>query len=69
MGDYNTEEHELDSAHLGWASACAPHKALRETYDIKVYPDLHAVWQDTDKSFIWDHTSSVPHSALFSGAD
>lgn len=47
---------QLDSAHLGWASACAPHKPLREAYDIKVYPDLNAVWQETDKSFIWDHT-------------
>ncbi len=56
MGEYyNTEEHELDWAHLGWASACAPHKELRELYDASVYPDLNSLWQETEKTFVWDH--------------
>lgn len=53
--DYNTEEHDHDTAHLGWASACAPHKPIREGYDFDVLPDLESTWSTSQKSFIWDH--------------
>lgn len=45
---------QLDTAHLGWGSACAPHKPLRQSYDINLLPDLEEVWR-VNKSFIWDH--------------
>ncbi|ODO07250.1 hypothetical protein L198_00829 [Cryptococcus wingfieldii CBS 7118] len=52
------DKKQLDTAHLGWASACAPHKPLRETYDPSILPDLADLWQN-DKSFIWDHKASM----------
>nr|XP_031859158.1 uncharacterized protein CI109_005353 [Kwoniella shandongensis]KAA5526230.1 hypothetical protein CI109_005353 [Kwoniella shandongensis] len=45
-------------AHLGWASACAPHKPLRETYDPDSLPVLDKLWSG-DKSFIWDHKAAM----------
>ncbi|WVF70460.1 hypothetical protein IAT40_005250 [Kwoniella sp. CBS 6097] len=55
---YNTDEHEIDDAHLGWASACAPHKPLRETYDPDVLPEMDSLWAG-DKSFVWDHKATM----------
>lgn len=45
---------QIDTAHLGWSSACAPHKPLREDYDLESPPSLNDVWAG-EKSFIWDH--------------
>ncbi|ORY32301.1 glycosyl transferase family 90-domain-containing protein [Naematelia encephala] len=60
VGEYlDTEEQDLDTAYLGWASACAPHKPLRESYDLDTYPDLEALWQRQEKTFIWDHKASM----------
>ncbi|WVR05878.1 hypothetical protein IAU60_002904 [Kwoniella sp. DSM 27419] len=55
---YNTHEHQIDTAHLGWASACAPHKPLRETYDPDVLPDVEGLWSG-HKSFVWDHKATM----------
>ncbi|OCF42296.1 hypothetical protein I317_03916 [Kwoniella heveanensis CBS 569] len=49
---------QIDDAHLGWASACAPHKPLRETYDPDVLPDMDSLWAG-DKSFVWDHQATM----------
>ncbi|KAL7419480.1 hypothetical protein Q5752_006318 [Cryptotrichosporon argae] len=55
---YDVEQHELDTAHLGWASACAPHKPLRQDYNASTLPDLEGIWHG-DKSFIWDHKAAM----------
>ncbi|WVQ82763.1 hypothetical protein IAT38_004895 [Cryptococcus sp. DSM 104549] len=55
---FKSDEHDHDLAHLGWASACAPHKPLRETYNPDALPDLDALWIG-DKSFIWDHKATM----------
>ncbi|GFZ43509.1 hypothetical protein JCM24511_01229 [Saitozyma sp. JCM 24511] len=60
VGEYlNVEEHDLDWAHLGWASACAPHKPLRKSYDHEVLPDLEELWNAREKTFIWDHKTAM----------
>nr|XP_019015081.1 uncharacterized protein I206_01169 [Kwoniella pini CBS 10737]OCF53862.1 hypothetical protein I206_01169 [Kwoniella pini CBS 10737] len=50
--------YQIDTAHLGWASACAPHKPLRHDYDPAVLPDLEGLWNGA-KSFVWDHKASM----------
>ncbi|KAK8865940.1 hypothetical protein IAR55_001089 [Kwoniella newhampshirensis] len=55
---FNKDEYDPDMAHLGWASACAPHKPLRETYDPDTLPVLDDLWA-ADKSFIWDHKAAM----------
>ncbi|WVW82295.1 hypothetical protein I302_104301 [Kwoniella bestiolae CBS 10118] len=55
---FNPTEHEIDTAHLGWASACAPHKPLRHDYDPDILPDLDGLWNG-DKSFVWDHKATM----------
>nr|XP_018267302.1 uncharacterized protein I303_01287 [Kwoniella dejecticola CBS 10117]OBR89460.1 hypothetical protein I303_01287 [Kwoniella dejecticola CBS 10117] len=55
---FNPEEHERDTAHLGWASACAPHKPLRHDYDPETLPDLEGLWSG-DKTFVWDHKATM----------
>ncbi|WWC86254.1 uncharacterized protein L201_001127 [Kwoniella dendrophila CBS 6074] len=55
---FNPDEHEIDTAHLGWASACAPHKPLRHDYDPDVLPNLEGLWTG-DKSFVWDHKATM----------
>ncbi|OCF73807.1 hypothetical protein I204_05651 [Kwoniella mangroviensis CBS 8886] len=49
---------DIDTAHLGWASACAPHKPLRHDYDPDILPDLDGLWNG-DKSFVWDHKATM----------
>lgn len=51
--DYDSSQEEFDKAHLGWASACAPHKPLREK-KVGTLPDLDAMWS-ADKTYVWDH--------------
>lgn len=45
---------EFDTSYRGWASACAPHKPLREEGVGDTRPDLEKLW-NAPKSFVWDH--------------
>lgn len=55
------EEHQHDLAHLGWASACPPHKPLRTRHDPDVLPDPESFISSRSqkKSFVWDHKATM----------
>ncbi|WOO78997.1 Beta-1,2-xylosyltransferase 1 [Vanrija pseudolonga] len=58
LGEYFDFSQQLDQAHLGWASACAPHHPLRKDYKSDKLPDLEGMWHGA-KSFVWDHKATM----------
>ncbi|BEJ14671.1 hypothetical protein CspHIS471_0404380 [Cutaneotrichosporon sp. HIS471] len=60
-GEYISKEAlaDLDNAHLGWASGCAPHKPLRQNWDPNSLVDLEALWQTGPHSFVYDHKATM----------
>lgn len=54
------EEHQHDLAHIGWASACPPHKPLRTRHDPGRLPDPESFLENrSPKSFVWDHKAAM----------
>ncbi|GMK58662.1 hypothetical protein CspeluHIS016_0601040 [Cutaneotrichosporon spelunceum] len=61
LGEYvsKTDLAGLDSAHLGWGSACAYNQPLRKDWNPNKLVDLEALWQTSPHSLVYDHRATM----------